>query len=177
MIMVAFIMASKYIHDTLQLIIYTNSRKNNHTAAAAALLSSSSKKVFYSSQAQSIDYLLNRMQRFNDDYVPTTVIAGSINTETLSSSSVISTTSSNDTLLLPKKEEGEMTSTERNTRIARMELEFLHFLNYDLSVEDPVMLVKWAQGYEDEKNDNNKKPLSEPNYEADDEMDDEMDDS
>lgn len=49
--------------------------------------------------------------------------------------------------------------------IERMELEFLHFLNYDLSLTDPMSLVNWAQEYS-----------SQTQYTSGDEAGDEMDD-
>jgi hypothetical protein len=39
---------------------------------------------------------------------------------------------------------------ERHFQILRMELEFLHFLNYDLSVFDTLQLIHWAQKFDDD---------------------------
>jgi hypothetical protein len=100
MIMIAYIMASKYIHKSLSSIIYTN----NHT------------------------------------HTP---------------------------LLTPPT--SPKAQDDQKQRIARMEQEFLFFLNYDLSIQDPVVLVKWAQSYET-PNDINE------DYTSADEGDDEMDD-
>ncbi|KAI8875246.1 GIDA-domain-containing protein, partial [Backusella circina FSU 941] len=97
MIMIAYIMASKYIHKSLSLVIYTNNHK--HTP-----------------------------------------------------------------LLTPPTSPKD----DRNQRIARMEKEFLFFLNYDLSIQDPVLLVKWAQTYETPDDSNE-------DYTSADEGDDEMD--
>lgn len=60
---------------------------------------------------------------------------------------------------------------ERNLRIARMEQEFLFFLNYDLSVQDPSLLVIWAQSYQVPEKD----AETEEEYTSADEGDDEMD--
>lgn len=53
---------------------------------------------------------------------------------------------------------------ERHFQILRMELEFLHFLNYDLSLKDTLKLIHWAQNFDDDDN------LS-SEYEGDDELD------
>ncbi|KAF1805310.1 hypothetical protein FB192DRAFT_1426859 [Mucor lusitanicus] len=39
---------------------------------------------------------------------------------------------------------------ERHFQILRMELEFLHFLNYDLSLSDTLKLIHWAQKFDDD---------------------------
>ncbi|KAK4519778.1 uncharacterized protein ATC70_010019 [Mucor velutinosus] len=39
---------------------------------------------------------------------------------------------------------------ERHFQILRMELEFLHFLNYDLSLSDTLKLIHWAQRFDDD---------------------------
>lgn len=39
---------------------------------------------------------------------------------------------------------------ERHFQILRMELEFLHFLNYDLSLSDTLKLIYWAQKFDDD---------------------------
>ncbi|KAL9538429.1 hypothetical protein MBANPS3_010939 [Mucor bainieri] len=40
--------------------------------------------------------------------------------------------------------------SERQFQILRMELEFLHFLNYDLSLSDTLKLIHWAQKFDDD---------------------------
>ncbi|CEP08321.1 hypothetical protein [Parasitella parasitica] len=40
--------------------------------------------------------------------------------------------------------------TERHLQILRMEMEFLHFLNYDLSLSDTLKLIHWAQKFDDD---------------------------
>ncbi|CAO3701294.1 unnamed protein product [Rhizopus stolonifer] len=37
-----------------------------------------------------------------------------------------------------------------NQNISRMELEFLHFLNYDLSLKDTMKWINWAQNFDDD---------------------------
>lgn len=53
------------------------------------------------------------------------------------------------------KQENDSTSpdvnhNERHFQILRMELEFLHFLNYDLSLSDTLKLIHWAQKFDDD---------------------------
>ncbi|KAI8341957.1 hypothetical protein BC941DRAFT_414983 [Chlamydoabsidia padenii] len=57
-------------------------------------------------------------------------------------------------------------TNERYLRIMRLELEFLRFLDYDLSTRDPATLICWAHSFDTSLNDNV----------SDDEADDEMDD-
>lgn len=40
--------------------------------------------------------------------------------------------------------------SERHFQILRMELEFLHFLNYDLTLSDTLKLIHWAQKFDDD---------------------------
>ncbi|KAI8636532.1 hypothetical protein BD408DRAFT_448364 [Parasitella parasitica] len=40
--------------------------------------------------------------------------------------------------------------SERHIQILRMELEFLHFLNYDLSLSNTLKLIHWAQKFDDD---------------------------
>ncbi|KAI8349408.1 hypothetical protein BD560DRAFT_358587 [Blakeslea trispora] len=146
MIMVAFIMASKYIHDSLRLIIYTNMRKplSNY---ASPITPPNSPPRFYSNTNSD-------QQSHNND----TIIAK--NTQ-------------------PSKHNQNNTPLEnsaiqdRNKRIARMEKEFLFFLNYDLSVQDPSLLVRWAHTYQDS---NKQTETVQSDYTSADEGDDEMDD-
>lgn len=41
-------------------------------------------------------------------------------------------------------------SNEADSRFSRLEIEFLHFLNYNLFVEEPEQLVWWAKTWEDQ---------------------------
>lgn len=138
MIMVAFIMASKYIHDCLRLVIYTSSRERSphfnltpHSPKAPV--------------------------QFIQSTPPLTPPHTSIELSESKPNTVIES--------LPNDK-------ERTMRIARMEQEFLFFLNYDLSVQDPILLVKWAHSYQvpDEQ------ALETEEYTSADEGDDEMDD-
>lgn len=46
-------------------------------------------------------------------------------------------------------EEKRPESREYHYQIMRMELEFLHFLDYDLSIENAFRLIRWAQKFDD----------------------------
>lgn len=107
-------MASKYIHDSLQLIIYTNKKSSTAPITNKPITPPTSPKRIFITSPQEDDSILSRLEKED---------------------------------ALPQKDEFP-TAQDRNIRIARMELEFLHFLNYDLSVQDPVTLIKWAQNYE-----------------------------
>ena len=43
-----------------------------------------------------------------------------------------------------QQQENDASKSQRALQALRMEIEFLHFLNYDLTVSDPVGLVEWA---------------------------------
>ena len=43
-----------------------------------------------------------------------------------------------------QRQENDASKSQRALQALRMEIEFLHFLNYDLTVSDPVGLVEWA---------------------------------
>ncbi|KAG2220816.1 hypothetical protein INT45_004477, partial [Circinella minor] len=43
-----------------------------------------------------------------------------------------------------QQQENDVSKNQRALQALRMEIEFLHFLNYDLTVSDPVGLVEWA---------------------------------
>ncbi|MBM6388155.1 MAG: hypothetical protein JSY10_30140 [Paenibacillus sp.] len=138
MIMVAFIMASKYIHDCLRLVIYTSSRER-------------------SPHFNSMPHSPKAPVQFIRSTPPLTPPLTSIELSENKPNNPIET--------LPKDK-------ERTMRIARMEQEFLFFLNYDLSVQDPILLVKWAHSYQVPDG----QGLETEEYTSADEGDDEMDD-
>lgn len=51
-----------------------------------------------------------------------------------------------------QKEKGSLPyhSNGADSRFSRLEIEFLHFLNYNLFVEEPEQLVWWAKTWEDQ---------------------------
>ncbi|KAI9483240.1 MAG: hypothetical protein EXX96DRAFT_557394 [Benjaminiella poitrasii] len=134
MIMVAYIMASKYIHNCLKSVIYTNARKPAEAQDAP-----------------------NKNKMTTPLTPPTSPEMTKIDQDTPSASTITMTAATED----------------RNLRIARMEREFLFFLDYDLSVQDPSYLVQWARTFD------GKEMLKEAevdSYTSADEGDDEMDD-
>lgn len=146
-------MASKYIHDSLRLIIYTNNRKS--PSSIEPITPPTSPKTS----------AVNNIQHI------TTTITTTINNE----KPLAKDSEPNDTTVHEKDESSSTQIShhnDRNMRIARMEQEFLFFLNYDLSVQDPSLLVRWAQSYEEPE----KKNETEEEYTSADEGDDEMDD-
>lgn len=202
MIMVAFIMASKYIHDSLKLIIYTNNRKpilynNNNTnndnkkIEAPITPPTSPRKmpmnintISANTTIQSINAALSNNTTTNTAHlaenssataapnIPTPVSSPNPNPETVMTSC---TSTSNTSTAAAASVTTAPTMTpdrERNLRIARMEQEFLFFLNYDLSVQDPSLLVRWAQSYQVPE----KLEISKEEYTSADDADDEMDD-
>ncbi|KAL7320410.1 hypothetical protein PS15m_000302 [Mucor circinelloides] len=186
MIMVAFIMASKYIHDSLRLIIYTNIRKHASVITAPITPPTSPRIPITASIIENITTALNidntntspPSSSSSDDNNPQKV---PITTATTPTTAADNATASDDTITTQKNESvpaatnpiPEVSDKDRNLRIARMEQEFLFFLNYDLSVQDPSLLVKWAQSYESPEEN---KPETDETYTSADEGDDEMDD-
>lgn len=186
MIMVAFIMASKYIHDSLRLIIYTNIRKHASVITAPITPPTSPRIPITASIIENITTALNidntntspPSSSSSDDNNLQKVL---ITTATTPTTAADNATASDDTITTQKNESvpaatnpiPEVSDKDRNLRIARMEQEFLFFLNYDLSVQDPSLLVKWAQSYESPEEN---KPETDETYTSADEGDDEMDD-
>lgn len=177
MIMVAFIMASKYIHDSLRLIIYTNIRKHASVITAPITPPTSPRIPITASIIENTN-TSPPSSSSSDDNNPQKV---PITTATTPTTAADNATASDDTITTQKNESvpaatnpiPEMSDKDRNLRIARMEQEFLFFLNYDLSVQDPSLLVKWAQSYESPEEN---KPETDETYTSADEGDDEMDD-
>lgn len=154
--MVAFIMASKYIHDSLRSIIYTSSnRKLNSSIISTPITPPTSPRIPINSASTVIQSI-------------TTALANDTKSAEKSDavSQIVTPVSS------PPSETTAPKDNERNLRIARMEQEFLFFLNYDLSVQDPSLLVMWAQSYQVPE----KTLETEEEYTSADEGDDEMDD-
>lgn len=171
--MVAYIMASKYIHDSLQLIIYTNARNKTEMKDAdqsePITPPTSPKRIFIASaQPESIHSMLNEIDEMQRKCTDKTLSTDS--SEACTSNDT--TTAQKDEIFTPITNKDDTATRERNIRIARMELEFFHFLNYDLSVQDPIMLVKWAQNYEPAEENHSEK---DQDYNSADEGDDEMD--
>ncbi|KAI8149778.1 hypothetical protein BJV82DRAFT_132638 [Fennellomyces sp. T-0311] len=70
----------------------------------------------------------------------------------------------------PKKEMGS--AKQQPIMMARMELELLHFLNYNLTVDEPQKLIWWAKAYPDNDDSDGERHR----YTSADEGDDELDD-
>ncbi|KAI7870158.1 hypothetical protein BDF14DRAFT_1775150 [Spinellus fusiger] len=120
LILVAYIIASKFIHDNLRSILYNSYISSSPLSRTSSL------------HATPVTDQMNSFMKY----------------EGLISS------------LLP-------CSNDKIVRIMRMELEFLTFLNYDLTIDDPTHLVLWAQTFEE--------PEDFSDFSGDD-GDDEMDD-
>lgn len=172
MIMVAFIMASKYIHESLKKIIYTggqrlkpaihqnNDNNNKSTNTTNTLITPpTSPKIPITTQA--IQNITEALEKSTD--------AKQIPDNNTAATATATNEATATTPATPPPT--EVNHQERNQRIARMEQEFLFFLNYDLSVQDPSLLVKWAQSYQIPE----KKDETEEEYTSADEGDDEMD--
>lgn len=182
-------MASKYIHDSLRLIIYTNIRKHASIITAPITPPTSPKIPITASIIENITTALNinnntppPSSSSSDDNNSQKVPITTATTTPIPTPAADNATASDDTITTQKNESVPAAATnpipqvsdkDRNLRIARMEQEFLFFLNYDLSVQDPSLLVKWAQSYESPEEN---KPESDEAYTSADEGDDEMDD-
>ncbi|KAI8645956.1 hypothetical protein BD408DRAFT_360489 [Parasitella parasitica] len=172
MIMVAFIMASRYIHDSLKLIIYTNIRKNASVITAPITPPTSPKMPITTSIVENITIALKNhassslsSDENNSQKVPIAIDNATASDDTIAAKK-------NESYMTAANRIPEVSDKDRNLRIARMEREFMFFLNYDLSVQNPSLLVKWAQSYESPED----KQKNEESYTSADEGDDEMDD-
>lgn len=192
MIMVAFIMASKYIHESLKKIIYTggqrlkpainqnntnnnnnNNKKSTNTTDTLITPPTSPKIPVTAQVIQNITEALEKStdtKQIPDNNTAATATAAAETTASTTTSATTCEAAPATTPATPPPT--EVNHQERNQRIARMEQEFLFFLNYDLSVQDPSLLVKWAQSYQIPE----KKDETEEEYTSADEGDDEMDD-
>ncbi|CAO3656005.1 unnamed protein product [Mucor hiemalis] len=159
MIMVAFIMASKYIHESLKKIIYTGGQRLKPAIQNNSKSLNSTESLITPPTSPKIPVTSQVIQNITE------VLEKSTDTKEIPNT----TTTTTPTTTPPPT---EVNHQERNQRIARMEQEFLFFLNYDLSVQDPSLLVKWAQSYQIPE----KKEETEEEYTSADEGDDEMDD-
>ncbi|KAI9026421.1 hypothetical protein CLU79DRAFT_717409 [Phycomyces nitens] len=135
LIMVAYIMASKFLHDNLRTIIHTT----QHTPPP-------SKPTIPATNTNSSLHLIT----------PPTSPKAPVKESTVSTSVIPCASHPID---------------DRAVRIMRMEIEFLEFINYDLSVNDPIHLVLWAQTFDKPEDfDSTSDDLSADD--GDDEMDD-----
>ncbi|KAL0094919.1 hypothetical protein F4703DRAFT_1045925 [Phycomyces blakesleeanus] len=114
LIMVAYIMASKFLHDNLRTIIHTNSQHTASQPKPTAPTADSKKPLHLITPPTS------PKAPIKESTVPTSDIPCVIHYPT----------------------------DDRAVRIMRMEIEFLEFINYDLSVNDPIHLVLWAQSFD-----------------------------
>ncbi|KAI8081422.1 uncharacterized protein BX664DRAFT_340362 [Halteromyces radiatus] len=177
LIMVAYLMAAKFLHDNLRLIIHvpaTNPSPSSSLSIPSTTTTTSIPSTSISSSSTShpvTDSLVEKSSSTLPSSPPTSPSQSSGNNIFMSSSSSTQQTSSEPPLTPPHPSTKITTRTpnERNLRIMRLELEFLHFLDYDLSTPDPARLVRWAHTFDTP-------PVPVDDCTSADEGDDEMDD-
>ena len=139
LVVVAYMMATKYIHANLRLIIDVTEQQRRRS---------------------SVDTLV--FSRLSTER----------STLKKSASAMVSPPASPKSECAQSPPEQQATSKgQRALRALRMEIEFLHFLNYDLTLSDPVGLVEWAHRLT-RLADDHQPPA--PCYSSADEGDDEM---
>ncbi|KAI9497163.1 hypothetical protein BDB00DRAFT_805238 [Zychaea mexicana] len=126
----ALLLAIYYVDRLKQLYINI---KGAHKCSLRLLL------VAYTVAAK---YLRNNLQLIMNDRMPTTPPADDSSTATKPALlSVLSNPPKGSAAASDKQQVDQ-------TIMARMELELLHFLNYNLSIDEPSKLIWWAKAYE-----------------------------
>jgi hypothetical protein len=156
--MVAYMMAAKFMHVNLRSIINTTTP----TSPSPASTPEESEALPFSSLVETINPQLppssaERSTIRNDDKKDTPTLPPIIpppHDQTLPSPPTSPKTYSDTDptnyhyfKATPKK---QAPPADRHFQILRMELEFLHFLNYDLTLRDTLRLIHWAQKFEED---------------------------
>ncbi|CAO3648576.1 unnamed protein product [Mucor hiemalis] len=157
LIMVAYMMAAKFMHINLRSIINTTPTiSNNTTSAPLSPVAALANLVPTSAERSTID---NNNENYtqlppivpNNEQLPSPPTSPKAYSDSdplnyhyfQSPNKSSSTTTTNNRTPPP-------IHNDRHYQILRMELEFLHFLNYDLSLSDTLKLIHWAQKFDDD---------------------------
>lgn len=136
LIMVAYMMAAKFMHVNLKSIIDTTT--SNHLTPNTSAERST---------IQHSAYTLPPIHTEQLPSPPTSPKAYYSDSDPLNYHYFQSPKKTTNTTTTPPS---PAVRQERHYQILRMELEFLNFLNYDLSLSDTLNLVHWAQGFQDD---------------------------
>ncbi|KAI9244114.1 hypothetical protein BDA99DRAFT_529451 [Phascolomyces articulosus] len=182
LVVVAFMMAIKYIHANLRLIIDITEPQEQEEQEQ--------KQIDERRRSSSLDALVfSRLstERSTLKKPPSPATSSSSSSPPVVSPMVSPPASPKSTHCsqpLPSnsssttvEEESSYNKHQRALRALRMEIEFLHFLNYDLTLSDPVALVEWAHRPATAKEQHHvlvDEPSPAPTYSSADEGDDEM---
>lgn len=142
LVVVAYMMAAKYIHRNLRLVIpiptLVDEQQHMHYARLSterSTLKQEQQPHRYSSSSSS---------------PPTPPASPNGSCSSINSSNNTTPPPPTSSLLSPPSSSSNNQSvTQQALRALRMEIEFLHFLQYDLTCSDPTSLVRWA--HEDEE--------------------------
>ncbi|KAI9469082.1 MAG: hypothetical protein EXX96DRAFT_590382 [Benjaminiella poitrasii] len=155
LVLVAYMMAAKYMHVNLRSIIDTRDRRHSievHNLTSPPL------SAERSTTTMSQEDTLKQQQQLPPIIPPNTTDKEefpNIHLPPSPPTSPKSFASHSDPLKYhyfrsTHEQTSSSKSQERQFQILRMELEFLHFLNYDLSLSDPLKLIHWAQKFDDD---------------------------
>ncbi|KAI9356899.1 hypothetical protein BD770DRAFT_411080 [Pilaira anomala] len=160
LIMVAYMMAAKFMHVNLKSMIDTRETTTTTTSLPPHHLTPTSAER--STIQQQKTYTLPPIHTEQLPSPPTSPKAYYSDSDPLNyhyfqspkktTTPTTTTTTTNNTTPSPSTQPAAVRQ-ERHYQILRMELEFLNFLNYDLSLSDTLNLVHWAQGFQDDDDD------------------------
>jgi hypothetical protein len=137
--MVAYMMAAKFMHINLRSIIDTSNKEEPSSSTAAAPFSCE-RSTLHHDNTQPRKASLPSIIPEQLPSPPTSPTSDPLNYHYFSATK--------DRKIPPPPPSSQQ--PERHFQILRMELEFLHFLNYDLSVSETIKLIHWAQKFDDD---------------------------
>lgn len=159
--MVAYMMAAKFMHVNLRSIISTSNAPSTAEASGTTTIAPAS-PVSPATNLARTSAERSTINNSNQTYTQTLPPIISKNEQLPSPPTSPKAYSDSDPLNYhyfqsPNKKSTTNNATippinhnERHFQILRMELEFLHFLNYNLSLADTLKLVHWAQNFDDD---------------------------
>ncbi|GAA5797339.1 hypothetical protein HPULCUR_002721 [Helicostylum pulchrum] len=181
LIMVAYMMAAKFMHVNLRSIIDTSSTTTAPSSPAASLPNNNNNNLARTSAERSTihtnKYTLPPIISKSNEQLPSPPTSPKAYSDSdplnyhYFQSPRKNSINNNNTPLQP------LVQNERHFQILRMELEFLHFLNYDLSLTDTLKWIHWAQSFQEDDTclSSDTSDTDEFHYTSADEGDDELD--
>ncbi|KAI9491758.1 hypothetical protein BDB00DRAFT_873968 [Zychaea mexicana] len=147
LIVVAYMMAVKYIHANLRLIVDITVEDDGHDQQPQQQQQQKQQATAEERRRSSVDSLLfSRLstERSTLRKPPSSTATASMVSPPASPKSCASSPEQQKKQLSSLQQQQQDSQSQRALRALRMEIEFLHFLNHDLTLSDPVGLVEWA---------------------------------
>ncbi|KAI8079070.1 uncharacterized protein B0P05DRAFT_542229 [Gilbertella persicaria] len=143
LIMIAYMIAAKFMHANLKSIIHTspsalNGEKDTPTKKLPPIMPPCSEQELLPSPPTSPKTFYSDSDPLKYHYFQSRSKSTTFNNITINTNN---TTNNNPS--------GSTSTNERHFQIIRMEHEFLHFLDYDLSLSNTLKLIHWAHNSQD----------------------------